>query len=269
MVSKMPKGNTPKSAGKVTGFPYEVTWEHLNPDWETFILDPEEFSKIEARIRVARQLGAPLELCVDEAQIHDLLHPLNLTDEARNELARALYSLAWAYLPRAFEALLGYGPEGVRGLLKTLTKAAKLLDDALSSLPPQATALLAHFPQFAIPAQDRVPEFDLSALGAEARDIARIAQQIVEDIPRQGRGRAVDQIRDQWIWLAATAIEHHTEEAIQALQSGTAGREPRLEGTEGQVLLSYLRLTSPKLCEGTIVRIIAKHRLALKGRPAS
>ena len=62
---KMAKGNIPDPVGKLTGFPYEVIWEHLNPDWETFELDPEKLVKIEARFAVARALGAPAQLCVE------------------------------------------------------------------------------------------------------------------------------------------------------------------------------------------------------------
>lgn len=68
-------------------------------------------------------------------------------------------------------------------------------------------------------------------------------------------------------WLAATAVEHHTGVKVRARQSSMEGRDPRLEGTEGKVLLSYLQLASPNLSEWPILRIITKRRRARKGKP--
>lgn len=253
----------------MSGFPYEVIWEHLNPDWETFAFDPQEWAMIEARFGVARALGAPEHLCVEARQIDDLLQPLEIADGARGLLARLLYWLAGVYLTREHRKFLRSDPAGLRDHLKSLTMAAKSLHEALSKLPPEGAALLSLVrPAFA-DALNTDRGFDFGMFGAEVHDLALVAQQIVEDIPRLGRGRSVDQMREQWVWQATTAVEHHTGVRIRAFQSNTDGRKPRLEGTEGIVLRSYLRLVSRALNEATIVRIITKRRRERKGKPAS
>lgn len=257
------------SAGKITGFPYQLLWEELEPDWEAFRLDPKDYAWIEARFAAARKLGAPPHLCLRLDEIMTAVEPLGLPEVAAERLALHLHWLAGIYLSREHGKLLNNGPEQVRERLQHLSKAAKNLNGALTILTPETLALLMMVRSRAPHVVKPHDHFSLIDLLNVSRDLALTADCIIEELPGKGRGSTVDVLRGRWIWSATRAVETWAKQRVEIRQSDEQGTpKPRLINPAAETLFRYLKLARPKLTKGELVRVIVERRKANATGPA-
>jgi hypothetical protein len=265
----MAKQKPTNPAGRSTGFPYPDLWEELEPNWEDPTLIPGVVRTIQSELKLVQLLGGPAHLGITQDQISALLQPLTIEPETRERLAVHLHCLAGMFLQPEISEFWKESPDDAKKKLEKLGEAAEALSDALSSLTPEAGLILQFFRND--PPDQSEPDyiFDCTEMLPKTQALAKRARQIVHDMPANARGRSFNFGRDRWIWCAARAIEHWTGNSVRAPQTDKTGRNPRLRGPEGDVLLSYLRLLLPQIVMRTIVRIITSRRLKLKAGPAS
>jgi hypothetical protein len=269
MLTHMTLRKPPNPADLSSGFPYRAVWEELEDSWEILDLTSERIKLIEFRFAAARLIGAAPHLCITKEDIDGVLRPLSLDPGRQQHLTLHFYYIAGAYLSREHQKMMNSGPNGVRQRLGYVSKAAKELNSALRLLRvPEPMALLQMTRSIAPHTIRPKEDFNLGELLAVSCDLALTADYLIENIPRLPRGAKVDNLRDRFIWTAAWAFQQWTGIEVRAPQTDTCGRNPRLEGVEGSVFLSYLRLVSPKVKIGTVVRVLAERRRIPTDEPA-
>lgn len=264
----MAKQKPPKSAGKLTGFPYSDLWEEFGEPWERLHIDGLSRELIRRAFERARKSGRK-DLYLTKSELQRILKPLPLSAEARARLADKLYHLAGHYYSPRFHKMDGDTPAEVKELLSRIARLAEALDDRMARVTDAVWRNVGGA-RWALGKRRRAsPDLDWSVLRNQIGDLASSTKTIADEFPQFGRGTTEKVLLGRWLRQSAEAIELATGTSIKSKVSDSAGRNYRFEGIEGEVLERYCRRVDKGLTAKTIVQAVrAYQRHGNSGMPS-
>lgn len=264
----MPKQKPPDSTGKITGFPYKDLWEVFGELGDRLYNHGLDVDLIDRSFKKASELGAPdLNLTTDA--ISRILNPLNLAEDARDQLAKQLYYLAGHYYSPRFHELFGDAPADVPKLLRRIGFTVEKLNRLVSDLTPAVQRYLAGARWKLGERRRASPELQSSVLQDQIVDLGNAAMMVAEEFPKFGRGKTVKILEQRWLRQSAEAVERATGRPIETKVSGSAGPHYRFHGVEGGVFEAYCKAVDRHLVVKTLVNAVrAYHRDGLRVHPS-
>lgn len=257
----MAKKKPVSSVGLVSGFPYAVFWEEFGEPWEGFHNPEMAAAKFERLLADGAARGSSMPEFVTRERIGSLLALLELAPADHLKLTDILYGHAAEYLIPQVRKALQQTPIRIEKGLAQLARKATVFADALEEISLDAELVLGVL-RSAInnPGKPGTSLFHFNQMVAEARDLAKAAKLMADEMPRKSQGTSPNLLEKRWFVASMQAIDAVGRGRVEILQADAAGRNPRPKGISAEVLFSYTALVAPEMPNATKVRLILEIR---------